>query len=265
MGGIDGGERKSGNACVATSLPMRPRPSSTRSRGASSSRCHRALHRHAFVVSAILLMIVAWSADAIAAQLTLTWADASTDEHGFSIERGPDATGPFSHIATTGAGVTSYVDTELAEATHYCYRVQAFNAEGASGYSNTACATTARMYGLAVVKIGAGSGTVTSAPAGIACGASCSSAFANGTAVTLTANTAAGSTFTGWGGGGCSGSGGCTVAVTAATTITATFAPSSSVLTTSVSDDFRRPDATVLGHGWTVPSGSFFIRDGRLW
>jgi len=65
----------------------------------------------------------------------------------------------------------------------------------------------------------AGSGTVTSAPAGIVCGASCSASYASGTVVTLTA--AAGSTFTGWS-GACTGTGSCTVAMSAAA-VTASF------------------------------------------
>jgi hypothetical protein len=77
---------------------------------------------------------------------------------------------------------------------------------------------------LTVTKGGTGSGTVTSSPAGIACGATCSAAFASGSSVTLTATPAAGSTFTGWSGGGCSGTGTCTVTLSAATTVTATFA-----------------------------------------
>src|SRR5437870_9076175 len=65
-----------------------------------------------------------------------------------------------------------------------------------------------------------GSGTVTSAPVGINCGVTCTASFASGTAVTLTATPAAGSTFTGWSGGGCSGTGMCVVTVSAATTVT---------------------------------------------
>jgi hypothetical protein len=76
---------------------------------------------------------------------------------------------------------------------------------------------------LTVARGGNGTGTVTSAPAGIACGADCSEAYPPGTAVTLTAAAGSGSAFAGWSGGGCSGTGGCTVTVTAATTVTATF------------------------------------------
>jgi hypothetical protein len=76
---------------------------------------------------------------------------------------------------------------------------------------------------LTVSKAGTGSGTVTSSPAGINCGSACSAPFASGTSVTLTATAAAGSTFTGWSGGGCSGTGPCTVNMDQNRAVTATF------------------------------------------
>jgi endo-1,4-beta-xylanase len=75
---------------------------------------------------------------------------------------------------------------------------------------------------LTVTKSGSGSGTVTSAPAGINCGGTCSASYASGTGVTLTAAPAGGSTFAGWS-GSCSGTGACTVSMTAARSVTATF------------------------------------------
>ena len=78
-------------------------------------------------------------------------------------------------------------------------------------------------FGVSVSKSGNGSGTVTSSPAGITCGATCASSFNYATSVTLTATPATGSTFTGWSGGGCSGTGTCVVSVTAATSVTAQF------------------------------------------
>src|SRR5207245_3663496 len=53
------------------------------------------------------------------------------------------------------------------------------------------------------------------------------------TVVTLTATPAAGSTFSGWSGGGCSGTGTCTVTMSAATTVTATFTLQTFSLTVS--------------------------------
>jgi hypothetical protein len=69
---------------------------------------------------------------------------------------------------------------------------------------------------------GNGSGTVSSNPAGINCGATCSHVYATGTMVTLSANPASGSVFSGWS-GDCSGTGGCTVTMSQARSVTATF------------------------------------------
>jgi len=68
-----------------------------------------------------------------------------------------------------------------------------------------------------------GSGTVTSSPAGVNCTASCAASFASGTTVTLSAQPASGNTFSGWS-GACSGTGTCTVLMSAAAAVTATFA-----------------------------------------
>jgi uncharacterized delta-60 repeat protein len=77
---------------------------------------------------------------------------------------------------------------------------------------------------LEVSKAGTGSGTVTSSPSGINCGSTCQAEFAGGTPVTLTAAPQPGSTFTGWSGGGCSGTGACEVTLNSGTHVTATFA-----------------------------------------
>ncbi|MHB8535485.1 MAG: InlB B-repeat-containing protein, partial [Sulfuricaulis sp.] len=69
----------------------------------------------------------------------------------------------------------------------------------------------------------AGSGSVTSAPGGINCGTSCSAAYAAGTAVTLTAAAASGYSFAGWS-GACSGTSvSCTVSMTTARSVNASF------------------------------------------
>ncbi len=67
-----------------------------------------------------------------------------------------------------------------------------------------------------------GSGTVTSSPSGINCGATCSANFASGTMVTLTATPTGGALFSGWG-GACSGTGNCNVTMNSATSVSATF------------------------------------------
>jgi predicted carbohydrate-binding protein with CBM5 and CBM33 domain len=75
---------------------------------------------------------------------------------------------------------------------------------------------------LSVAKSGTGGGTVYSTPTGITCGTTCSASYANGTAVTLIGDVAAGSTFAGWS-GACSGTGPCTVTMSQAQSVTATF------------------------------------------
>jgi subtilisin family serine protease len=76
-------------------------------------------------------------------------------------------------------------------------------------------------FAVMVAKNGTGTGTVASAPAGIDCGGDCNERFPGGSTVTLTATPSAGSVFTGWSGGGCSGTGTCAVSTTA--TVTASF------------------------------------------
>ncbi len=78
-------------------------------------------------------------------------------------------------------------------------------------------------FTLKVAKAGAGTGTVTSAPAGIECGLTCEAQFAEGSEVELTATPEAGSTFAGWS-GACSGTGECKVTLSETKEVTAEFA-----------------------------------------
>lgn len=78
-------------------------------------------------------------------------------------------------------------------------------------------------HSLSVAKSGTGTGSVSSSPPGIDCGATCSASFADGTPVTLTATADSGSTFSGWSGGGCSGTSTCRVTLSSDTAVTATF------------------------------------------
>jgi hypothetical protein len=77
-------------------------------------------------------------------------------------------------------------------------------------------------FTVTVVRSGTGSGTVTSAPAGIACGTACSRSYVAGTPVVLAAAAAADSMFTGWS-GGCTGGGPCAFTLNANTVVTANF------------------------------------------
>jgi len=77
---------------------------------------------------------------------------------------------------------------------------------------------------LTLLKSGTGSGTVTSSPGGINCGNDCTEVYTPDTKVTLTAKADTNSTFTGWSGGGCSGTEKCIVTMNTDTLVTATFA-----------------------------------------
>jgi hypothetical protein len=89
-----------------------------------------------------------------------------------------------------------------------------------------------RTEGLTVSKAGSGSGTLTSSPPGISCGSTCSHDFTFGTSVTLTAMPGTGSKFSGWS-GACTGTGTCTVTLSRAESVTASFALRSEALKVS--------------------------------
>ena len=78
---------------------------------------------------------------------------------------------------------------------------------------------------LAVAAAGVGSGTLSSNPSGIDCGADCSEAFPQGLSITLTATPDAGSSFASWTSGPCAGSATatCEVTMNADTSVSARF------------------------------------------
>ncbi len=172
-----------------------------------------------------LMVVSVLLGTAHAAQLTLNWTDASSNEDGFHIQRKTGTGGAYGTIATPPAGTTGYVDGTVTAGTTYCYRVSAYNTAGDSSYSNEACAApvAATTHAVTVTKAGSGTGTVASSPAGITCGTDCTEAYAAGTSVGLSATPATGSTFTGWS-GAYTGTGGCALVVDGPKSLTATFA-----------------------------------------
>ena len=76
-----------------------------------------------------------------AATVTLTWADNSTDETGFKIERRlrKDAISAYAEIGSVGANVQTFDDATVALNTQYCFRIRGFNPAALSEYSNEAC------------------------------------------------------------------------------------------------------------------------------
>ena len=186
------------------------------------SSLQRPFHRVA-VATLLFLTMLAWHAETLAAQLTSSWVNNTTDAVGISVERSTGSTGAFTEITTLGPADSTFTDLTVTAGSTYCYRVRAYNATAYSDYSNTACGAMAQAFGLAVVKMGTGSGVAISAPSGILCGTACSGTFGSGTAVALTATPTTGSTFAGWSGGSCTGTGTCKVTVTSTTVVTATF------------------------------------------
>jgi hypothetical protein len=115
--------------------------------------------------------------------------------------------------------------TGLAGATTYYYRLTATSANGTiKGAQRTFTTLTPPNHKLTVAT--SGSGTVTSTPAGISCGATCFANFVEGSEVELTATPQPHSSFSGWS-EGCSGTGTCKVTIPGndSTKVTATFAP----------------------------------------
>jgi hypothetical protein len=123
-------------------------------------------------------------------------------------------TGACSGVATTCSVTVNGANTATAN----------FNAQtsGGGGSGGGSGGTTSSSYALSV-SLG-NPGTVSSAPAGIGCGTSCSATYAAGTVVTLTATPLPGLAFTGWS-GVCSGVTGpiCAVTMNKAQSVKANF------------------------------------------
>jgi fibronectin type 3 domain-containing protein len=75
-------------------------------------------------------------------QNSLSWADNSTTETGFIIQRKQGAGGTYAQIAIVPPEATTYQDSALLADTTYFYRVQAANFASNSAFSNEASATT---------------------------------------------------------------------------------------------------------------------------
>jgi len=69
----------------------------------------------------------------LSTRVDLSWLDNAGNEAGFKIQRSLDGTS-FANIATLPAGATSFVDTTVAAATQYFYRVRSTNPAGDSGF-----------------------------------------------------------------------------------------------------------------------------------
>jgi len=132
-----------------------------------------------------------------------------------------------------------------------------FNSFSTSAATMTFSVAPAVTKTLTVSKTGSGSGTISSSPAGISCGSSCSNSFVQNSSVILTANADSNAMFSGWSGGGCSGTGTCTVSLTTDTTVSASFVPATT--TTVLSQSF---DASTTPTGWTITDNA---GTGAVW
>ena len=154
----------------------------------------------------------------------LAIADASVQLGGAAWEPLAASDGAFDETSESLSG------TITAPSAGGAYQVCVRAVDAAGNVGTPACTTlTVSVAGnetLSVVRSGTGTGTVSSSPSGISCGATCTASFPSGTEVTLTATPASGSTFAGWSGGVCTGTGTCSVTITAATAVTATFTAS---------------------------------------
>jgi hypothetical protein len=147
------------------------------------------------------------SAIAIAANFNAQGADTSCNTSAQTLAAGASCVLGIEFLPTQAGTITGSV-------------ILTDNALNASNATQTIALQGAAMgqgYALTVLTSGTGSGTVTSSPAGVNCGATCSASYASGTAVTLTATVA------------------------------------SRRLSTVVADDAR---AVTLFHDWTNPSAS---------
>jgi len=188
-----------------------------------------------------------------AAQTTLAWNQPSTNEDGTPLQ---DLAGYRIYYGLTSktytqtidvGNTTSHVMSNLLDGVTYYFAVTAYNSVGSeSGYSNEVSKAFPKQYSLVVNRNG--TGTVTSSPAGISCGSSCSGTYSSGTTVLLTATPAAGWIFSGWT-GACTGSAStCQVIMDIDKTVNAAFLPVSvPTVTTSPASAIADTGATLNG------------------
>ena len=101
--------------------------------------------------------------------------------------------------------------------------ITATDSSGATASTTLTVVAQTGTFTLSVIRAGTGTGSVSSNPPGINCGADCSEPYNSGSSVTLTATASGGSTFAGWSGCNTVSGATCTVAMSAAATVTATF------------------------------------------
>ena len=223
-------------------------------------KCKQSVYRVLFL--SFISFSVLWSffsgTQAYAGQASLSWEAPATNEDGTSLTdlngyKIYYGTAPGNYTQNIDVGnVTTYNFTNLTDGQTYYFVATAYNAARVeSSYSNEVAKiipSSTQTYTLSVNK--AGSGMITSSPAGISCGVDCTEVYTSGTVVTLTATPDGNSSFAGWS-GACMGSGTCTVTMNAAKNVAAAFNLRSYTIT-----------ATAGNGGSISPSGTVSVNYG---
>lgn len=106
---------------------------------------------------------------------------------------------------------------------------------------------------LTVNPAGAGTGLVTSNPAGIDCGATCSAVYNHGTVVSVFAISGASGAFMGWS-GSCAGKGACSITMNSSRSVTATFEPPLTCTTVSTASTCTNGAVAEINLGMIAPA-----------
>jgi Divergent InlB B-repeat domain len=158
--------------------------------------------------------------------------DLSTTGDGFGSFKCDSGTGPKPCVNKYPEGTVVEVIPNAAPGSHFVEWSGDCTGSGTCEVTMSADkAVTARFdltrFNLKVIKAGTSSGTVSGGsiaePGTINCGATCENEYLQDAEVTLTATPIAGASFAGWSGGGCSGTASCSVTMSAAKEVTATF------------------------------------------
>ena len=74
--------------------------------------------------------------------IRIRWNDNSNNEQGFYVERSPNGINGWTRVRINARNDINWNNTGLPRRTTFYYRVQAFNADGVTAYTNVVSATT---------------------------------------------------------------------------------------------------------------------------
>jgi hypothetical protein len=98
------------------------------------------VHGASWAKTLITLAALLGSAGTVGAgSISLAWENREIGSHTYKLERSVGAGAPFATVATLPQAQVTWIDTQVTPAVIYCYRVQACNDTGCSGYANYAC------------------------------------------------------------------------------------------------------------------------------